>query len=201
MYMVLEGVDTCGKSTQIELLKERYPYAIFTKEPGGSVLGERVRDMVLFTPQKEGFVLDQRAEALLFLADRAQHYAEVLHSHSDKLIISDRSVISGIAYARGIDMGQNIELNRFALQGMLPDLVIMLCLREETLQDRIQRKTQDSVEQRGVSYMLEVQARMKEAIQALDLNKKAVFIDAQMSQEAICSQICLEIESILKTIP
>lgn len=213
MYVVLEGVDTCGKTTQIQLLKEKYPQAIFTKEPSGSVLGEKVREMVLFSPQKEGFALAPRAELLLFLADRAQHYAEVLQPNMDKLIISDRSMISGIAYAKSsirgramqvadeldmrasIKMEQIIEFNNFAMQGIKPDLVIMLDLEQEILRERIQNKTHDSIEQRGIEYMLKVQSCMREAIEVLGV--MAVYIDASSSREAIHAQICTQIESLL----
>lgn len=208
MYVVLEGVDTSGKTTQIQLLRDKYPQAIFTKEPGGSVLGEKVREMVLFSPQKESFVLAPRAELLLFLADRAQHYTEVLQPNMDKLIISDRSIISGIAYAKsnarggdGIDMRdslrmeQIVEFNCFAMQGMKPDLVIMLHLDQESLRQRICHKTHDFIEQRGIEYMLEVQSCMREAIEVLGV--MAVYIDANSSREAIHAQICTQIESLL----
>ena len=89
LYLALEGIDTCGKSTQIELLKRRFPRAIFTKEPGGSVLGKELRDILL-----HGNITSKKAEFLLFLSDRAEHIERVIAPRLGNLIISDRSLIS-----------------------------------------------------------------------------------------------------------
>ncbi|AAP77959.1 dTMP kinase [Helicobacter sp. MIT 03-1614] len=187
MYVAIEGVDTCGKSTQIQLLKAYYPQAVFTKEPGGSIIGEHIRDLVLFAPKKYGFTLDERAELMLFLADRAQHYAQVLLPHKDKLIISDRSVISGIAYAKSIDIAQSIALNDFVLRGMLPDLVVILELDEKSLKERIESKSHDNIESRGISYMLEIQKCFKNVV--TQMNLKYIVLDATQDKERICAQI------------
>ena len=72
MYIILEGIDTAGKSTQLDILKQKYPTAIFTKEPGGTNLGTNIRDMVL-----NGKAKSKVAEMFLFLADRAEHIFEV----------------------------------------------------------------------------------------------------------------------------
>ncbi|CUU39991.1 MULTISPECIES: dTMP kinase [Helicobacter] len=187
MYVAIEGVDTCGKSTQIELLRKYYPRAIFTKEPGGSVLGKSVRDLVLFAPQRESFTLDSYAEFFLFLADRAQHYTEVLLPHKDKLVISDRSVISSIAYARNIDMAQSIIFNEVALRGHFPHLVVLLWLEEAQLKARLAQKTHDSIEGRGIEFMLEIQNRLLESTKRVGL--KHIVINAAKSREEIYEEI------------
>ena len=94
MYLIVEGIDTSGKSTQIELLKKLYPDAITTKEPGGTPIGIKIREMILH----EG-VNNHKSELFLFLADRAEHYKNIIEPNLDKTIISDRGFISGIAYA------------------------------------------------------------------------------------------------------
>lgn len=194
MYVVIEGVDTCGKSTQLELLNKYFPQAIFTKEPGGSVIGESLRDLILFAPQKQGFVLDEYAEFMLFLADRAQHYKEVLEPHKKGLIISDRSLISSIAYAKHIDMDKAIMLNKLILRGILPHLVVILKLDKATLKTRLESKSNDSIESRGIGYMLEIQERLLEATKMLGL--PYVELDASLDREAICQKIVRHINAI-----
>lgn len=187
MYVAIEGIDTCGKSTQIELLRAHYPRAIFTKEPGGSLIGESIRELVLYAPKKRGFILDEYAELMLFLADRAQHYKEVLAPNADKLIISDRSVISGIAYARNVSMDKLIWLNEFVLRGMYPHLVVILKLSELALTQRLKLKTHDSIESRGIAYMLNIQERLIESSKYL--NVPHLILDAAASREEICAMI------------
>ncbi len=94
MYILLEGIDGCGKSTQIELIKDRFPNIITTKEPAGTNLGVKIREILL-----NGEKVSKEAETLLFLADRAEHYNRILAPNRDKVIISDRGFISGIAYS------------------------------------------------------------------------------------------------------
>ena len=112
MYVIFEGIDTCGKSTQIELLKQKYPNAIFTKEPGGTTLGDSLREILL-----HGSIKSKYAEILLFLADRAEHFDEIIKINLDKDIFSDRGFISGIAYAMNYvdDIDILINFNKFAL--------------------------------------------------------------------------------------
>lgn len=198
MYVAIEGVDTCGKSTQIELLKAHYPQAIFTKEPGGSAIGESIRDLILFAPQKQGFVLDTYAEFMLFLADRAQHYYEVLKPNENKLLISDRSVISGVAYARDIDMMQSIAFNKSVLRGYFPDLVVLLWLERVHLTERLAQKIHDSIESRGIDFMLTIQERLLESIKRIGLQH--IVIDANKGRDEICNEIISHIEKVSKKI-
>lgn len=196
MYVAIEGIDTCGKSTQIELLKSRYPDATFTKEPGGSALGEQIRNLILYPSYNAP--LDSRAELFLFLADRAQHYREVLshYRHTRTLVISDRSLISGIAYAKDIDKEWNLALNAFALRDMLPDLVVILKLNKTTLSNRMRQKSHDHIESRGIDYMLEIQEQFISVVQMMKV--KTLILDAQQNQEAILECICSEIGNLMQ---
>ena len=101
MYAVIEGIDTAGKSTQLELLKKKFPNAIFTKEPGGTPLGIKLRSMAL-----NGEAKSEIAEMFLFLADRAEHIEELIKANQTNFIISDRSMISGIAYANQLEINK-----------------------------------------------------------------------------------------------
>ena len=95
MYIALEGIDTAGKSTQIQALSKKFPDAIITKEPGATEIGKEIREMLL-----SARVESKKAEFLLFLADRAEHMLKVIEPNiNTKMIISDRSAVSGVAYA------------------------------------------------------------------------------------------------------
>ena len=178
MYVVIEGVDTSGKSTQIELLKQSCKDAVFTKEPGGTKMGKKLRDILL-----EGHVQSYIAEFFLFLADRAEHFEEVIKPNFEKLIISDRGFVSGIAYALSnqieIDLKEMIRLNKIALNSYLPDIVILLKIDKETIIKRLGEKNRDNIEKRGIEYLLNVQKNMQNILNELGI--KFVEIDASKS--------------------
>ncbi len=174
MYILFEGVDTCGKSTQIELIKERHPEVIITKEPGGTAFGVKAREILLHDR-----LSSKRAELLLFLSDRAEHYEEVIKRNPNRLILSDRGFISGIGYALAngdFDFDTLVRLNRFALEDQLPDKIILFLIDMQTLQERTSQKELDSIELRGLEYLLKVQDHMRESILRLDIPH--LFIDA-----------------------
>ena len=174
MYILFEGVDTCGKSTQIELIKEQHPEVIITKEPGGTVFGEKAREILLHDR-----LSSKRAELLLFLADRAEHYEEVIKPNPNRLILSDRGFISGIGYALAngdFDFDTLVGLNRFALENQLPDKIILFLIDMKTLQERTSQKELDGIELRGLEYLLTVQEHMRESILRLEIPH--LFIDA-----------------------
>ncbi len=178
MYVVIEGIDTAGKSTQLELLKAKLPNAIFTKEPGGTELGIKLREMIL-----TGDAKSKKAEMFMFLADRAEHTQEVILKNKDKLIISDRSFISGIAYAKDEEIDSQIELNKLATSNTFPQKVILLELSPKELEYRLSQKEHDSIEKRGIQYLLDIQDRLKKTI--LKLNIEYIFIDASKQIDEI----------------
>lgn len=182
MYVVIEGVDTAGKSTQLDILKEKYPDAIFTKEPGGTKIGLKLREMAL-----NGEAKSKTAEMFLFLADRAEHIEEVIKANEDKTIISDRSVISGISYASNMPLEVVTTLNLIATSNILPSHVILLELSSDELKKRLAGKSNDSIESRGIEYLLDIQNRMKKTVEMLKLNH--IFIDASLSIEEIAQKI------------
>ncbi len=185
MYIVVEGIDTCGKSTQIELLSLTYPKAIITKEPGATELGAKIRELVLFS---DG--LCSVTELLLFLADRSNHVSSVIQPNLGKLIISDRSLISGMAYALAsnkFDFEWLETLNRFAMQDIMPDAIILFQIQENTLTERLGGKSHDVIEQRGIEYMINVQKQLVYVSKKLGIN--TLFIKAEDSIEEIQKQI------------
>ena len=186
MYIAIEGIDTAGKSTQISALAELYSDAIITKEPGATEIGKEIRDIVLSARAKS-----KKAEFLLFLADRAEHIKEVIEPNLDKkMIISDRSVVSGVAYAlvQGeISETAIVHLNRFATNGIYPEQVFLLRLTKEELEYRLSQKELDGIELRGSEYLLQIQDAIIEATKLLGI--ELIIVDATKSIEEITQEI------------
>jgi len=183
MYAIIEGVDTCGKSTQIELLKKRFKEAVFTKEPGGTKMGEKLRELLL-----EGEVTSKNAELFLFLADRAEHYERIVKpNREDRLVISDRGFISGIAYAitnqSTIGADKLIELNLLSIDNNPPEIVFLLITNEDLIRERLRQKEHDNIEKRGIEYLLNVQNSMRYTL--LKMGIKYIEIDASKSKSEI----------------
>lgn len=193
MYILFEGIDTCGKSTQIKLLKEKHPKLLITKEPGGTAFGIKAREILLHDRLQS-----KSAEILLFLADRAEHYEAVVKPNQNRLIVSDRGFVSGIAYALAngeFDLDTLLRLNLFALQGELPDKVILFLTDLKTLKARTSQKDLDGIELRGFEYLLRVQKHMREIITTLKIPH--LFIDATKDRESIHQNISEYLEQIL----
>jgi len=186
MYVLFEGVDTSGKSTQLSLLHHVYPDAIITKEPGGTALGVTLRELILH----QG-VANHKTELFLFLADRSEHYHDIILPNKEKMILSDRGLISGIAYALANHPSYELEfllqLNRFALDNTLPDKVIYLQTNEALIKERMGEKSADFIEKRGIAYLLKIQTIMSEVLDALNI--PYLRIDAGKEKEIIHQEI------------
>nr|WP_315059817.1 dTMP kinase [uncultured Campylobacter sp.] len=186
MYILFEGIDGAGKSTQIARLAAIFPQAIVTKEPGGTKLGKNLREILL----KEND-LDKRAEILLFLADRAEHFGKIIKPNLDKMILSDRGFVSGMAYALAggnFSFEELLSLNKFALQGNFPQKIVFFKADESTLRSRLNSRAQmDGIEARGFGYLLKVQDAMEEILQKLGV--RYVTIGAAWDEEKITNLI------------
>jgi dTMP kinase len=132
LFVVFEGGDGSGKTTQIRLLRsavERAGHATtITREPGGTELGERIRAVLL---ARESAAMSDRTEALLYAAARAQHVAEVIRPALERgeVVLCDRYLDSSVVYqgsGRGLGEVQVAELNRWGTQGLVPDLTVLL---------------------------------------------------------------------------
>ena len=192
MYVALEGIDTCGKSTQITALREHFPQAIFTKEPGGSALGATLRELILqshASSQPSASPISKEAEFFLFLADRAEHIDKIIKPNLDRLIIADRSLISGIAYAK--DLPESQAINLLSTQGIVPDLCFVFVIDKATLQDRLSTKTKDAIETRGIEYLLDIQDRIIRA--ACNTAKHTIHINAANDIATITQELCAHI--------
>lgn len=188
MLINFEGVDGVGKSTQINMLKEIYKDAIITKEPGGTELGLMIREYLINNASK----ISQRAEIFLFLADRAEHYEKVLKPNYGNLILSDRSFVSGLAYAMAnddnLDIKTLIELNKFALCSDFGDKFVFLKADENLIRQRLFSRSQsDDIENRGIEYLMRVQGFM--SIILADLKFDVLEVDASLNPEVIQDKI------------
>ena len=142
LFITLEGADGCGKTTQLNLLKEyltsRGYEIVVTREPGGKGLGEKLREILL---NYDGEVSD-RCEAFLYLADRAQNIDTIIKPaiNSGKIVLCDRHTDSSVAY-QGYGREQNIDninmLNELAVNGVHPDLTIVFDIDTETSMARV----------------------------------------------------------------
>ncbi|MFB3737591.1 MAG: dTMP kinase [Candidatus Velamenicoccus archaeovorus] len=137
VFVVFEGVEGAGKGTQIRLAKEWLEAegvdVLVTREPGGTEVGEKLRELLL---DHETGHLEPRTEALLFAASRAQHVSTVIRPAlaAGKVVICDRYIDSSLAYqgwGRGLGEQDVLTLSVWATQGLFPDLVILLHIEPE----------------------------------------------------------------------
>ena len=130
LFVTFEGIDRSGKTTQATRLADWLGAdAVLVREPGGTPLGSRVRELV----KDSALEVSPRAEALLFAAARAELVATVIRPalEDGKVVVSDRFLDSSLAYqgeARGLGVEEVARMNRFATEGLLPDLTFLLVL-------------------------------------------------------------------------
>ncbi len=156
-FITFEGVDGCGKTTQLELLAdylrdERDLAVIETREPGAKGLGEKIREILL---NYDGEVSSQ-CEAFLFLADRAQNIDVIVNPaiRANKIVLCDRHTDSTVAYqgyGRGLDIEEINMLNNIATRQRKPDLTIVFDIDIETAMNRV-GKDCDRMESSGKEF-------------------------------------------------
>lgn len=183
MFITFEGLDGSGKSTQAELLRSRLAddgvQVISTREPGGTELGEKIRDLVL-----HGGDVTPWAEALLYAAARAQHVEVVIRPALERgaSVICDRYVDSSVAYqgvGRELGLDRVLDLNLAAVGGLLPDRTFLLALdvaeissRLDREHDRLERES-EAFHARAAAGYRELAARFPERIVVLDAKRPA----------------------------
>ena len=137
LFITIEGPDGSGKTTAAQhlchTLQEQGYDVVFTREPGGSVIGEEIRDIL---HSRANTAMDRRTEALLFAASRRQHLIETVVPavQKGKIVICDRYIDSSLAYqgyARGLGIDEVLNVNLFATEGRLPDLTVYFDIKAE----------------------------------------------------------------------
>ncbi len=199
LFITFEGIDGCGKTTQIELL-EKYLNSknyktIVTLEPGSTQIGKKLRQILL---HHEGFVSD-RAELFMYLADRAQHIEEIVmpNINNGKIVLCDRHTDSTLAY-QGYARGGNIEqlqiLNSIATSDLKPDITFLFDIDIQTAQKRL-GAIKDRLEASGYDFYQKVRNGY------LSLSKKfperIKVIDASLTPEDVSEQVKTIIDTVL----
>lgn len=156
MFITFEGPDGSGKSTQInmlmEYLKNKGYQVVYTREPGGTKISEKIRNIILDNENSEMY---PECEALLYAAARAQHVEELIRPALDsgKIVICDRFVESSVVYqgiGRGLGDKKVRDINDFAINGVYPDFTVMLMISyEEGLKRKKNQRELDRLENSG----------------------------------------------------
>ncbi len=205
-FIVFEGIDGSGKTTQINQLSKwlistnlipENNQLVITREPGGTELGKSIRSLLLDTSREKS--PDSITELLLYAADRSQHVNEVIRPNLNKgnWVISDRYCGSTLAYqgyGRKLDIKLIKDLETIATQGISPDITFLLDITvEESIKRRINRQ-EDRIEQEGREFLSNVSL----GFQALSEDKKWKKLSAINSREKIISEIQSEIKKLIK---
>ena len=196
MFITIEGVEGSGKSSSTNdvvnrLRKEGYDI-ITTREPGGTPIAEKIRDIILDVNNTN---LDPRAEALLYAASRRQHLIEKVWPalKQGKIVICDRFIDSSLAYqggARNLGIENITNINMFATENTWPDLTLLFDIDPELGLERI-RKNQGREVNRLDLEKIEFHKKVRETF--LNLAKKYhdryVIIDASKSQKEVEEEV------------
>lgn len=196
-FVVFEGGEGCGKSTQAQLLADRWSAAgrdpVLTRQPGGTAVGASLRALLL-DPATVG--LDERAEALLMAADRAQHVAELIEPAlaAGRDVVCDRYTYSSIAYqgdGRGLDPDRVREVSAWATGDLWPDVVVLLDVDPRTASERL-GDDRDRFERAGEEFHRRVRDGFRR-LAAADPDRWVV-IDGTLPIEEIAAQVVVAVE-------
>ena len=202
LFITIEGPDGSGKSTQIENIKKFFEdkniEIVFTREPGGTAIGERIREIILDNSFKE---MDPMTEAMLYAASRAQHVAQKIRPalEAGKVVVCDRFVDSSLAYqGYGRELGEAVEIiNSYAVKECMPDVTFLMKLDPNVGKHRIQenRGSQDRLEHEKLAFHRKVYEGY------LELEKKyperIIGIDASLGIDEIRDVIYSKLEEII----
>jgi len=200
LFITFEGVDGCGKTTQMSLLAEFLSakgYSIvITREPGAKGLGEQLRKILL---NYDGVVSD-RCESFLFLADRAQNIDTIVKPaiEAGKIVLCDRHTDSTVAYqgyGRELDLTEIKNLNKIATNGIKPDLTFVFDIDIETSMKRV-GKDKDRMESAGIDFHNRVRKGYLKIAQQEP--ERVKIIDSSKSIQDINKKVIEFVTTILK---
>ena len=202
MFISFEGIDGVGKSTQIRLaedyLRARGHDVVTTFEPGGTDLGQEIRNLLL---HRKGDVAP-RSEALLYAADRAHHVATKIRPAlaSGKIVISDRYLDSSVAYqgaGRKLSADEVRNISIWAVDGLLPDLTILLDLDAAKASKRRENTGQeaDRLESEKLEFFEAVRAEFLKLAKAEPT--RFLVVDAEAAPDEIFEHISSKLDELL----
>lgn len=200
IFISIEGPDGSGKSTQIENIKQFFKDKkrdiVFTREPGGTAIGERIRAIILDNNCRE---MDYMTEAMLYAAARAQHVSQVIKPAlaEGKTVICDRFVDSSIAYqGYGRRLGEAVAvINSYAVAGCMPDVTFLMKIDPSVGKNRIRADQQDRLESEKEAFHDEV---FRGYLKLEEENPgRIVGIDASRSIDEIKRDIYSKLEEVL----
>jgi dTMP kinase len=201
VFVSLDGLDGCGKSTQCRLLvdwlRARAHRVTSCREPGGTALGEQLRSLLL----EKGTARSPVAEALLFIASRAQLVDEIIAPALDQgqIVVSDRFSLATVVYqgyAGGLDPKELGQVSRFATGGIEPDLTVVLDLPVEAARARLTRPA-DRIESRDNAYHQRVRDGF--LLEARRCPQRIHIVDATQAPDAVHAAITQEVTRVLET--
>ena len=191
--VTFEGIDGSGKSTQVQLLEQELKRIrvqfITCREPGGTKLSEKIREILL---DKKNIELSSTAESLLFAAARAQLTTEKIKPALGEVefVICDRFIDSTIAYqgyGRGLDINNLEMINNIATDGLTPDLTFILDINPSKAVERIATVAQDRMEATGVDFFRKVREGYHQILeQNLD---RCIEINAEQAPKNVLNEI------------
>jgi dTMP kinase len=205
LFVTFEGIDGCGKSTQIKLLyqnliEHNYP-VILTREPGGTPISEKIRNLIL---GRENSEMSDKCELLLYLAARAQHVDEKIRPETlkGKIVLSDRFEEATFAYqGYGRDIGLDVirPLNDYATGGITPDLTFILDISPEVSKKRFlaSGKIRDRLELNDTDFFGRIRLGYKKRIFTNPL--RIIEINGELPIEEIGRRILSEVVNKIKS--
>ena len=190
MFVTFEGIDGSGKTTQAELLakwlKDQGRTVVATREPGGTPLGERVRDLLL-----DGDAMSAWSEAALFVAARSELVERVIAPALEvgSEVVSDRYLDSSLAYqgvARGLGVEEVLSLNMDAIGGLLPDITFLLLVDVEEAGKR-STAARDRIEREGDAFLRTVDAGYRQLAERFP--ERIVVVDGDRHVKEIAEEV------------
>lgn len=194
MFITFEGGDGTGKSSHatrvVEWLRGLGHEVVQTREPGGTELGKQLRNIVLHGPDD----LSDRAEALIFAADRAHHIQSLVRPALERgaIVVQDRYLDSSIVYqgrGRGLGAQQIRDLSIWAADGLMPNLTVLLDLKPEIAMQRMRtgRGRLDRLESLGIEFHLSVREQFLKL--AGDEPERIHVVDADRPERLVSDEI------------